>query len=134
MDYSGYYRGYQTQEYARREPSFRPTGQLQPEYVTNDVRGTGKRILWTINLRPGQKMIDEEQGLPATAVNGKNHMDEHNKLKAPYEFIQRKVELLEIVQTRSIPEDEENETVILTDRDIKGDEKGNRVACETRWM
>ncbi|KAL9111495.1 MAG: hypothetical protein Q9187_007916, partial [Circinaria calcarea] len=70
-------------------------------------------------------MIDEEQGLPAIETNGKNHMVEYNKLKAPKDFIQRNVELLEIVQTRSIPEDEEKETVILTERDIKGDEKDN---------
>lgn len=91
-------------------------------------------MLWTINLRPGQRFVDEEQGIPVGSMNGNIHTNEYNNSKAPEQSYQGKVKMLEIVQTRSIPEDEENETVILTHRDVEGDRNSDEVTCKTRWM
>ena len=110
------------------------TGREWSGDVSNDLSSTGKRMLWTINLRPGKKLADEEQGLPVGSINGNAHTKEYNNTKAPKKSHQGKVKILEIVQTRSIPEDEENDTVILTHRDMKADKKSDEVACETRWM
>lgn len=129
---------YQPQEYYRMTPTNTPeryhhsAAQEGSGGVSNDLSNTGKRMLWTINLRPGQKLVDEEQGLPIGSINSHAHAEEYNKTKALKKAYD--VKIIEIVQTRSIPEDEENETVILTHRDLKGNEKSNEVACETRWM
>jgi hypothetical protein len=101
-----------------------------PEFST----ATGKQIQFRVPLWSNRKLVDEEQGHHTPSINANNHSDKPARPKIDRRYSSAKPETLEIVQTRSYPERDQQETMILTDRKL-GDQGGDDdCPCEIRWM
>lgn len=101
----------------------------RPEIST----ATGKQILFRVPLRSNRKLVDEEQGLGTSSIKADTQSNKPTRPKYHRTYSKTKPKTLEIVQTRSYPERDRQETVILTDRKL-GDQGDDDVPCEIHWM
>lgn len=95
---------------------------------------TGKQIQFRIPLWPNRKLVDEEQGHLTTSINANTHSNHPVRPKIHRKYSSAKPTTLEIVQTRSYPERDRQETVILTDQTLDDQGRDDDVPCEIRWM
>ena len=97
---------------------------------------TGKQIQFRVPLLSNQKLIDEEQGGGAVSVNGAEQGGKKVRPRIDREYSKTKHRTLEIVQTRSYPERDRQNTVILTDRKLDDQPSGSEStdAPDIRWM
>lgn len=131
-------RKYSTRE---RKPSVDGREQLHLQHDDNHLVATssssGKRIGFQINLRSAQENVsDGDSGISrsisaAYAVSNGRQRPISEKFR---DYRSGAEEILQILQTRHIPEDEGEDTVILTLRGSKGDAIGEETSSDIRWM
>lgn len=97
-----------------------------------------RRIQWTVPLRATRrlyKLADEEHGTVATSIESHRLRDKPPRPKISPKFIaHHDRQTLDIAQTRSYPENEKQETVILTRQDPETHVAGHAASSEIHWV
>lgn len=131
----------QSRKHSTRERKASIDGREQLQNDDNQPVATfsssGKRIGFQINLRSAQENALDGGSEISRSISTANAELNGRKRAIPEKFRDYRSgaeEILQIVQTRHIPEDEGEDTVILTLRGKKGEAVGEETSSDVRWM